>query len=198
MVHNTKSKRTLWANLGPLAVVTVVLVLIIVGVVHLWHQSRIIGDIMISQEVTKLQKIFKRIDETCGIIGFEHERNYIDFLTVKAFVGSEVGAMNLARPDKWEGPYANDNPTIQERLFEIVRTAKGYYIVPGQGVKLNNGMVMGKSLNVAKDDDIERMIIPGGPLNFDGNALAARLDFKLLAVEEKEGDRLTLVGGIDD
>jgi len=45
----------------------------VVGVVQLWHQSRIIGDIMISQEVVKLQKIFKRIDKTCGIIGCRAE-----------------------------------------------------------------------------------------------------------------------------
>ena len=60
---------------------------------------------MIAQEVVQLRDIFHRIHKTCVIIDFDEQKNHINFLNVEKFTGSEVGPMNLAHPEKWEGPY---------------------------------------------------------------------------------------------
>ncbi len=142
-----------------------------------WYQftkeARIIINQVIVGDITQLKAIFDKIDTECGILGFDHEKNYIDFLTVKSFVSSEVGAMNLIMPEKWQGPYVQDNPTIQSKKYEIVLTKKGYYIVPGTGVQLSNGKIMGKDIIITSTTDIDELINEQDGLHYQGKALFA-------------------------
>lgn len=148
--------------------------LILLTVITIWvykHQSRVIIDKIIVQDIARLESIFKQISDECGIIGFEHERNYVDFLTVEKFAGSEVGAMNIKNLDKWHGPYVKDNPTVQEKLYEIIRTNKGYFLVPGTGVVLSNGQVIGKDIIFDEERDIYALV-KDGVLVHDGQPMA--------------------------
>jgi len=142
-----------------------------------WYQftkeARVIINQVIVADITQLKAIFDRIDTECGILGFDHEKNYIDFLTVKSFVSSEIGAMNLIAPEKWQGPYVQDNPNIQSKKYEIVLTKKGYYIVPGTGVQLSNGKVMGKDIIITSATDIDTLVAQEEGLNYQSKALIA-------------------------
>lgn len=149
------------------------LVLFGVALIRLVWQVQVISDELIVHDVMQLAKIFKHIDQDCKIIGFEHERNYIDFLTVKDFVGSEIGAMNVAYPRQWKGAYLNDNPTIQEKLYEIVKTKSGYFIVPGNGVVLNSGKVIGKDIIFSVDTDMKELLKQEASLQHEGKFLIA-------------------------
>ncbi|MEX0940049.1 MAG: hypothetical protein WDZ41_01685 [Candidatus Babeliales bacterium] len=140
-----------------------------------WRQAYRRNDLLIADHVTELAEIFNQIHETCGILSFEHQRDYIDFLNVIAFEGSEVGPMNLKYPEKWRGPYLKDNPTMQEKYYQIAQTNQGYFVVPGPGVVLNNGKVIGKDIKFDKDADIKNMIQPGGVLDFQGRPLAVQI-----------------------
>ena len=97
---------------------------------------------LIKEDIHNLATILNKINTTAGIISFEHEKNYIDFLNVVKFVGSEVGSMNLKYPEKWEGPYLQDNPTMQEKYYQVVKSGKDYYVVPGLGVRLSSGQMV--------------------------------------------------------
>ena len=150
-----------------------------VALYRYYQTAQVVGDQMIVDHVEQLATIFKNIDETCKIIGFEHEKNYVDFLTVRSFVGSEVGAMNLAHADKWAGPYVQDNPTIYEKQYLVVDTPKGYYVVPGDGVVLSNGKIVGKDLIFNRDTDFEALLAdPAGPLMFEDRPLVALIKKK--------------------
>lgn len=81
--------------------------------------------------------------------------------------------MNLVWPEKWAGPYVQDNPTIQSKKYEILKTKKGYYILPGTGVQLSNGMVMGKDIVITPETDIEELINAEHGLFYNGKALIA-------------------------
>jgi hypothetical protein len=151
------------------------LLLLLLTMITYWHQARSITSILIAQEIPELEAVFKKIDDTCGIVDFDHQKNYIDFLNVISFTGSEVGAMNLAYPDKWQGPYKKENPTVQEENYLIVRTKKGYFIVPGEGVMLSNGKVMGKDISLNEHADIEAMMKDEAKLNYKGTPLAAKI-----------------------
>lgn len=133
------------------------------------------SDTLITQHVQDLKKIIERIDSTAKITSFEHDINYIDFLNVKSFVGSEVGPLNLLYPDKWEGPYLNDNPTIQEKYYQIIRSHNNYYIVPGSGVKLASNKIIGEDIILNSDADIESLL-KSGVLQYNGKPLVARLN----------------------
>lgn len=150
------------------------LLLLVLSLATYWRQTATYRDNLIAEHIRILSDVFKKIDEQCGIIDFEHQRNYIDFLTVESFVGSEIGSMNLRYPQHWQGPYLDDNPTIQEKYYEIRSTHKGYFIVPGEGVELTNGKVIGKDIIFTKDSDIEEFI-KEGILKNNERALAAKI-----------------------
>jgi len=139
-----------------------------------WRQAHTFTSEIIVEHIQELSNIFEKINEDCGILSFEHQKNYIDFLTVKSFVGSEVGSMNLTYPDKWQGPYLNDNPTVQEKYYQVVRTQGGHYIVPGEGVILHNGKKIGEDILFDEDVDIEALIADK-TLQYQGQPLAARI-----------------------
>jgi hypothetical protein len=138
-------------------------------------------DEIIIGQLQKIKTALEKVHQDCTIIGFEDEggnRNkcYIDFLTIKSFVGSEAGSLNLSHPEKWQGPYLNDNPTMQECFYYIIKIDGDHYIVPGNGIKLANGKTIGKEIIIDEKSDIKTMIAPNGDLNFKGSTLAVKLD----------------------
>lgn len=142
-----------------------------------WYQfsreARIMVNEVIVKDVERLQEIFKKINSECTISGFEHEKNYIDFLTVKSFVSHEVGSMELMFPSKWQGPYLPENPNVQGKKYEIVKTKYGYYIVPGTGVRLANGKIMGKDIIISAATDIMQLVNEQQGLEYNGKSLVA-------------------------
>lgn len=161
--------------LVPIGVIVFFVALLGVSIKYLLYQSRVITDRAIVDDVARLAQIFKRIDERCKIMGFDRQKNPIDFLTVEKFVGSEIGSMNLMRPQDWEGPYAADNPAVQGRVYDVVRTGKGYFIVPGDGVRLNNGKIVGKDLILDEQADVEQLATDPQALQFEGRPMAAKI-----------------------
>lgn len=150
-------KKTL-AFLMPVLTASLLLILVVIAVHRYYTQMHTIANDMIVDHVEELADIFKKIDKECQIIGFEHEKNYIDFLNVAKFEGSLVGSMNLAYPSLWQGPYLKNNPTVQEKLYVVVVTPKGYYVAPGDGVVLANGKVIGKDIIINKDSDFDALV----------------------------------------
>lgn len=158
-------------------ILTILLFIFLVGVslFRMFYQVQVYSDMIIAREVVELVEIFKRIDKKCKIIDFDYQKNRINFLNVEKFEGSEVGPVNLTYPQKWEGPYLKDNPTIQEKEYQVVRTKRGYFITPGDGVVLSSGKVVGKDIVLDENADIPPMMLEGKALNFKGKALAAPL-----------------------
>jgi hypothetical protein len=94
----------------------------------------------IMDDMNELNKIMNMIDESCGITGFDQHETPINFLNVGKFVGSEVGGMHLAHPEKWEGPYlywqreyssysSRGNLMLDGVEYEIVHEENGYFII---------------------------------------------------------------------
>jgi len=147
-------------------------VLFIITFIAYWDQARLFPEQIMTNDIAQLASIFNKINDTCGILDFQSEHAEIDFLNVIAFKGSEVGPMNLKFPEKWEGPYLKDNPTIQEKHYQIVHTKKGYFIVPGADVVLPNGKVMGKDIIINKNTDITDLIKDKSLVDSTGKPLA--------------------------
>ncbi len=172
MKISQKNKRIILSYLLPIVTATLLLGLLGIALQRYYKDSQTISSQLTAQTIEELAQIFKKIDDSCKIIDFEHEKNYVDFLTVEKFIGSEVGSMNLTYPEKWEGPYLRDNPTIQEKYFVIIDTPKGYYLAPGDGVKLANGKIIGTDLILDRNTDFEKLIQDKDMLLFDSKPLA--------------------------
>ena len=117
-----------------------------------------------------------RIHKTCVIIDFDAQKNPINFLNVEKFTGSEVGPMNLVHPEKWEGPYLKENPTMFHIAYQVVSTKKGYFVTPGDGVTLPNKKVIGKDIILDQKANIDAMMANPQELMYKDRPLAARLE----------------------
>ncbi len=134
---------------------------------------------VIKSDLSQIEKNLGIIDKDCNILSIVSERAYVDFLNIEKFSGSMVGSLNLAYPAKWKGPYLRRNPTLQGLFYEIIKTRSGVYLVPGHGVKLPNGMVVGRNFEVTYDAPIEKLLQSGGALNYKGEALARKIKFTI-------------------
>jgi len=156
----------------------VLLVVFIFTGYQFYKQARTASDRIMAEQIEQLITIFKKIDASCSIANITHDRSYIDFLTVKSFSGSEVGCLNLAYPEQWKGPYLPVNYTMQGKLYEIIKTHEGYYVVPGEGVQLSNGKIIGKDIIFAKKTDVESYVNNTVGLEWNGKPLAVKIPLR--------------------
>jgi hypothetical protein len=134
---------------------------------------------VLKEDLTNIEKILGQIDKDCNILSIRSGRAAIDFLTVEKFAGSTVGCINLAYPKRWKGAYVQQNPSVQSRPYEIFHVRDGYFVLPGYGVTLPNGLVMGKDIIISSTSQISMMLQTGGTLNYKGQALGFRIKFKI-------------------
>lgn len=163
-------------NITPILAGLLLVVLVGIAIYSLTRKSNASTAVIIDRDLQTLADVFHRIDQDCKIIHFDYPLNRIDFLNVKSFVGTDVGAMHLAYPDKWKGPYLDANPKVQGQEYMIVITHKGCFITPGTEVQLPTGKVVGVDIILNEEADIEAMMKPGGAFNADGKPLAAKLN----------------------
>lgn len=156
----------------PILAIIFFLFLSVISIYKMFYDVKISSDIVAVKDIQDLAEIIDKINKDCKILDFERKKISINFLTVKSFVSSEIGSISLMYPKNWKGPYVQDNPEIQGKEYQIVKTKKGYFIVPGDGVKLSSGKVIGKDIILDENTDVAKMIKDGGVLNFDGKPLA--------------------------
>lgn len=133
----------------------------------------------VKEDIRRLEQVLQAVDADCNILSIQGDRAIIDFLTVEKFTGSMVGPLNLAYPGKWQGPYLSQNPTIQQKFYEIVCGKDGYVLIPGHGVVLPNGLVIGKDIVITPQTLVNPMLAQGGRLNYKGQMLGMFLKFKI-------------------
>ena len=82
-------------RLAPYFTAAVFGALIIIAIFDLWYRSRIDEEQLIVRDLNHLVSIFEKIDKTADILGFDEQRNAINFLTIKkdGFVGSKISAL---------------------------------------------------------------------------------------------------------
>jgi hypothetical protein len=158
---------------------TLLAVLFIIFLVKTAKEGPVQLATIIQSDIEQIEKVLVDIDTTCNILSFNYDNVRINFLTVEKFVGSTIGCLNLAYPGKWHGPYMQRNPTLQGKFYEVMRAKEGFYITPGQGVKLPNGQVIGKDFVITPDTIMTDLLADGGPMNYKGQELATKIEFKI-------------------
>lgn len=178
----------------------VVILLVIFGVfavITLWQSSQINSDESIHQDITELKYILEKIQADCYIYNFEHEKNCIDFLNVIKFSGKTVGSMELGFPQHWQGPYLKTNPRIQNKLYVVLKNKQGYFIVPGDGVRLTNGKVIGKDLILDRNSDMYKLMQDLDGLKSEAGVLAAEIKIGSEFVQNMTQYRWEMLSAMD-
>lgn len=155
-----------------------VLLMTIFAVRVFYSRPRVVASI-IEDDIKLITLALEKIDAKCNILRVEDDYNEIDFLNMEDFTGSQAGPLNLAYADKWEGPYLQVNPMLQEQYYELVRALDGFFVMPGRGVRLPNGLVIGEDFEVNASTNVEPMTEAGGFLHYEGKVFATKLMFKI-------------------
>jgi len=58
----------------------------------------------------------------------------------------------------------------------VVATKRGYYITPGDGIKLPNKKIVGKDIILDQNADIDKMMVDEQAFRYKNKSLAARLE----------------------
>jgi hypothetical protein len=165
-------------SLVPILAITLFCIFVVIAIFNTFVTTKDYEFEIIERDITKLVDAFHQIEKDCKIYTVEGALNSINFLNVKSFVGSQIGPINLKHPDRWQGPYMDRNPSIQGIEYLLVRTKKGYFVTPGQGVKLPNGKVVGKDIKLDEESDIEAMMKDEKQFRYRGKSLAAPIKIK--------------------
>lgn len=165
-------------SLIPVLAITLFGVFVLIAIFNTFMTSKEYTAEIINKDIKKIAVAIEKIEKDCKILNFASKKNVINFLNVKAFVGSEVGPVNLKHPEKWQGPYLQDNPTLQGIEYLLVVTKKGYFVTPGEGVKLPNGKVIGTDIKFDKLSDIAAMMVNDDQLRCQGKAMAVQVEIK--------------------
>ena len=168
----------------PTAAIAIFVFLFIASISIYWRYGTHSTDTIIRQDIVMLQKIFKQIHNDCTIIGFNRIKNNIDFLTVKEFVGPEIGSMRLGFPRQWKGPYLKSSPTIQQQVYQILQNKAGYFIVPSDGVELSNGKKVGVDFMLDENSNIDEMMQNPSQLKSSAGALAVAIPVSSKVIQD--------------
>ena len=159
--------------------VTLLALLLVTSVFKVFYSKPRFIATVIQKDLNAINKTLETIDQECNILSLAGKRTILDFFTVKKFYGSVIGGINLAYPKKWHGPYLQTNPTLNQKFYELVKAKDGIFIVPGKGVHLPNGYIVGKDFSITPDTNITQMLAPRGYLAYKGFPLARRITFKI-------------------
>ncbi|MFH1831805.1 MAG: hypothetical protein ABH827_03290 [bacterium] len=158
---------------------SMLVLLLIFFIFKSYYDKSYFSSILIKNDLKRVNAILHKIDTECSILSITGGRAQINFLTVKSFAGSVVGGVNLAYPKKWTGAYTEQDPTLQQRYYELVKAKDGYFIIPGSGVRLPNGLVMEKDINITPQTTVADLIKPGGKLFYKGTEFARKITFEI-------------------
>lgn len=173
----SKNNRWFSGAMAPIITAGIIVVLIVITAVNFYYRPKEYTAELIVKDLAVLQGIFKKIDDRCKILGFDYQKNPINFLNVGTFKSSEVGPMNLTYPAQWQGPYVSENLRVQGKEYQVVKTKKGLFITPGDGVALPNGKIISKDIILNEDADIQALMQDEKGLRYNGKMLAAPFGF---------------------
>jgi hypothetical protein len=188
---------------APVITIGIIAVLLFITILNFYYRPKEYTAKLIVKDLAVLQAIFKKIDDRCKILGFDYQKNPINFLNIQTFKGSEVGSMNLTYPAQWQGPYVPENLRMQGKEYQVVKTKAGLFIVPGDGVQLPNGLIVGKDIILNEKTDMSELIKSEKGFIYKGHVLAVPLavgysEFKKALLEGAADIGPSMLGAMQD
>jgi len=147
------------------------IVLLIVCTAHFVGQSSEWNAGTVRADLSHLEEALKNFDGDCGIQEVLSGGHSLLFLTQTARPTDAFAAFKLANENTWRGPYIHKVPVAQGYPYMLLKTNKGLFIVPGEGVRLPKGSILGKEFFLTAESNLKALSAAGGILSHNGEPL---------------------------
>lgn len=143
----------------------------------------------ISAVQTDLHRIgaaIRQLDTDCYITDMRVGLHPVSILTRHTLNEGPL-YLNLQHPKKWKGPYLHRIPTLQDKPYQLLKTNTGLFVVPGEGVKLPSGLVIGEDIEWRADTDVNALAASGGSLFYKSGPIAYEVAYGASARKQASG-----------
>ncbi len=98
-------------------------------------------------------------------------------MNVEKFIGSTLGGLQLAYPERWNSNFIGSNPTLQGKFYQIIKAKDGVFVAPGDGVRLPSGKIIGRDIIINARTSMSAYIKADGVLLYKKQPLVRKLTF---------------------
>lgn len=137
----------------------------------LWHTRLIQGDL------NRIAQAVHALDRDCGIKNMRTGRYPLMPLTQYAWPSGQLHGMSVARPENWRGPYLPKVIALQGKPYELLKTNSSLYVVPGNGVTLPSGAIIGDTFSWCANTDVNALSQSGGILFYQSAPLVRQVEY---------------------
>jgi hypothetical protein len=130
---------------------------------------------VVRSQVRLLGKALQKAHNDVRFMQILPGKHSLDFLVASRFECDSNAGIGVERKNAWKGPYLNRIPTIQGHPYVLLKTSKGLFVVPGDGVELPSGIVIGNGISWSDKMDIKALMSDGNMLTIGKYPLAAEV-----------------------
>lgn len=139
-----------------------------------------LGARIIDHEISAIVRILEKIDKDAAIVSIDTSHDAeLDIFQTESLKRAKIGPLTVEYPENWKGPYANRTARYRGECYQIVRARDGYFVIPGDGVTLPNGLTVGKDIVINDEQDAAPFLRDGGMLRYAARYLARPLTFSV-------------------
>lgn len=141
---------------------------------------------VVQSDLHRIAKALRALDRDCFICDMRVGLHPVQILT-RTHANQNSMYIRLKNPEKWRGAYLEHVPTLQSKPYQLLKTNKSLFIVPGEGVTLPSGLTIGTDVEWHADTDVASLAAAGGPLFYKSGPVALEVLYGERAREESTG-----------
>jgi len=132
---------------------------------------------LVRRDMQRIVRALYQVDRYCHIETVTPGLHPLNFLTLPRPTERDFCGIELEFPKQWTGPYFSEVPVLDNTPYQLLKTEKGLFLVPGNGVRLPNGNVIGIDIVWHYTTEVAALAQQGGALWYDGIPLARHIPY---------------------
>ena len=124
----------------------------------------------VQTDLYRIAAALKQLDNDCSISDMRVGLHPIELLTHQNLPSEHI-YIDLKNSENWDGPYLSGSATIQGKPYQLLKTKRGLFVVPGDGVQLPLAFIIGQDITWHAESDIAALSAPGNVLFYKSGPL---------------------------
>ena len=141
---------------------------------------------VVQTDLHRIASALRALDTDCYITDMRVGLHPVSVLTRRSLADGPF-YIELKESKNWKGPYLKNSPTLQDKPYQLLKTNKSLFVVPGEGVELPSGLVVGTDIEWHADTDVTALTRSGGSLFYKSGPVALEVVYGQGARKQSRG-----------